>query len=187
MVDIFAPPLLQYCLTSHTKTKFIILISTQCNGLGERGERNLGRRGRSEKEIWRNPAAFLHHTAQEARARPQSGPRSRFTDSWSQLLHLSSSTIAAKTVVAVACPGEGNDPIFTEVVESKSSVNLSAPTAAPIHYAKHYPTIPSTIPLSQAPPIPSIQRSQVSNNPSTSRTSAHLNRPWKNIAVPQSL
>ena len=121
----------------------------------------------------------LHFTGGEAR--PQSGPRSRFTDSWSQLLHLSSSsTIAAKTVVAVACPGEGNDPIFTEVVESKSSVNLSAPTAAPIHYAKHYPTIPNC-------PIPSIQRSQVSNNPSTSRTSAHLNRPWKNIAVPQSL
>ena len=85
-------------------------------------------------------------------------------------MHLSSSTIAAKTVVAVPCPGEGNDPIFTEVVESKSSVNLSAPTAAPIQYPKHYPTMPSTIPLSQAAPhptpptIPSKQQSLNKSN-----------------------
>ena len=78
-------------------------------------------------------------------------------------MHLSSSsTIAAKTVVAVACPGEGNDPIFTEVVESKSSVNLSAPTAAPIHYAKHYPTIPSPHPIH--PTIPSKQQSLNKSN-----------------------
>ena len=86
-------------------------------------------------------------------------------------MHLSSSTIAAKTVVAVPCPGEGNDPIFTEVVESKSSVNLSAPTAAPIHYAKHYPTIPLCQALSHyaklPPPIhPLIPSKQQSLNKS---------------------
>ena len=78
-------------------------------------------------------------------------------------MHLSSSTIAAKTVVAVPCPGEGNDPIFTEVVESKSSVNLSAPTAAPIHYAKHYPTIQSC-PHPIHPLIPSKQQSLNKSN-----------------------
>ena len=186
MADIFFPLLIDLscnaCLTSYVKTKFIIVISTQCNRLGGRGERNLGRRGRSEKEIWRNPGSFLAPHCTGGSGAPPKRPQKSVHWLLVERLHLSSSsTIAAKTVVAVACPGEGNDPIFTEVVESKSSVNLSAPTAAPIHYAKHYPTIPSPH------PIPSIQRSQVSNNPSTSRTSAHLNRPWKNIAVPQSL
>ena len=110
------------------------------------------------------PAAFLHHTAlHRRRGAPPKRPQKSVHWLLVERLHLSSSsTIAAKTVVAVACPGEGNDPIFTEVVESKSSVNLSAPTAAPIHYAKHYPTIPSPHPIH--PTIPSKQQSLNKSN-----------------------
>ena len=82
--------------------------------------RNLGRG--SQKEIWRNSgsSSFLARELGQL-GRPHRGPRSQFTDCW-LARHCTGSAIApAKTV---AGPSQGNDPIFTEVVESKSSVNL---------------------------------------------------------------
>ena len=112
-----------------------IIISTQCNKLGEKGQSAI-----QVEEVKKKSEEIPTAEAFLLRAPPTPAPEVSSLTLLQQLLF----TIApAKTVVG---PCEGNDPIFTEVVESKSSVNLSAPTAAPIHYAKHYPTIPSCPP-----------------------------------------
>ena len=120
----------------------------------------------------------LHCTGGEAR--PQSGPRSRFTDSWwRDCTSPPPRQLPPKPWWRWPAPAKAMTQFSRKSLKVKVQWTW-APRPLPPS------TMPSTIPLPQAP-IPSIQRSQVSNNPSTSRTSAHLNRPWKNIAVPQSL
>ena len=93
-----------------------IIISTQCNELGEKGRRNLGRG--SQKEIWRNSGSSFLAREQVA---PKAAPAKVSSLTLVALRVDCSANAPAKTV---AGPCEGNDPIFTEVVESKSSVNL---------------------------------------------------------------
>ena len=148
------------------KTKFIILISTQCKGLGGRGERNLGRRGRSRKEIWRNPGSFLAPlcTAQEARARPQSGPRSRFTDSWwRDCTSPPPRQLPPKPWWRCPAPAKAMTQFSRKSLKVKVQWTW-APRPLPPS------TMPSTIPLSQATPhpihptIPSKQQSLNKSN-----------------------
>ena len=112
---------------------------------------------------------------------PQSGPRSRFTDSWWRDCTSPPRQLPPKPWWRWPAPAKAMTQFSRKSLKVKVQWTW-APRPLPPS------TMPSTIPLSQAAPHPpSIHWSQVSNNPSTSRTSAHLNRPWKNIAVPQSL
>ena len=90
-----------------------IIISTQCNKLGEKGQSAI-----QVEEVKKKSEEIPTAEAFLLRAPPTPAPEVSSLTLLQQLLF----TIApAKTVVG---PCEGNDPIFTEVVESKSSVNL---------------------------------------------------------------
>ena len=103
---------LQNYMTSYI-TANCIIISTQCNKLGEKGQSAI-----QVEEVKKKSEEIPTAEAFLLRAPPTPAPEVSSLTLLQQLLF----TIApAKTVVG---PCEGNDPIFTEVVESKSSVNL---------------------------------------------------------------
>ena len=108
----FLDPKIQNYMTSYI-TANCIIISTQCNKLGEKGQSAI-----QVEEVKKKSEEIPTAEAFLLRAPPTPAPEVSSLTLLQQLLF----TIApAKTVVG---PCEGNDPIFTEVVESKSSVNL---------------------------------------------------------------